>query len=962
MFRDSEQMIEPTCVTSYSKGFIVGGENLTILMFKLNQETSQFSIIERFRVFDNNLGLEKVFSDDLKETVIRSIHIDYKTEEKLLVITQNRSVFSCNLPKETDDIDSLHDRGVFKLVADTGHSDKITCADTCSRKPYIVTCADDKTLKLWDYKERELILTYTFPEKAVAVTYHPSGYHVVVGFQDKIQFLNLYLNGKDQGRRDFRRITTKNCTCLKFSHGGGLLATSSGLSSQAIAIFKFYANNSQAIHTFNGHSGHITDLEWGNEDIYLYSCGKNGLIIRWNMRNGERHNIIPTKGVGILSMVLSVDNKTIICVKDDRESLVVDGKCDNPGPIYNTVAITNSDKIIFIGNKANPDVAGNIGFEKHPRTGRSTMFTRAHDYRGVSKILITNDDKHLITCGGDGTIIMFDIKDQENKDGSMDEGFKDPCNNIMVTKQEIDELDAQKNNLMSSLEDEKGSDSNGMEVGGEKIKEQIKGLNDEIKNKSSSSKNRNDQKVKEKEKKEILNQKALDELIQKCETELKDLDVYFTSGLSEKQETIKDLVRQTEEKDNEIKKNYEEEMRNHQDAIEKEMRDFNNKILKERDNKKMIQREIEEKKIKQAEEISFIEQETKKEYDDLEKKFQEEVEKLKNKTIKLKNKSMSHTKNYDKHVQAIEVLKESYTEKEKTEAQLEEKVALLKLENQELESHLKKMNSKITLKEKKIYELKRRTQELEKYKFVLDFKIKDLKRDIVPKQAEIKNLKLQITLKDRNLKKFNDLNNKLGLVVENLEEEQDDLLKKIKKQKVTLIEQNHKIRNFKNNLYDAVQDILNYKILKEKLIKMNDKKIKKQEINNDIFKEYKSQLRYLEKSVNMLKRNLDKDSEIHKEDNMRIMKTNVDLIKEINTLRLKVKEENKSDKPELGMNKPAQKFGSDQIMQDILAQKKFRAETLRVVKNILEDVRQLEKIHKLEWIEVDEDVLSFIKR
>ena len=153
---------------------------------------------------------------------------------------------------------------------------------------------------------------------------------------------------------------------------------------------------------------------------------------------------------------------------------------------------------------------------------------------------------------------------------------------------------------------------------------------------------------------------------------------------------------------------------------------------------------------------------------------------------------------------------------------------------------------------------------------------------------------------------------------------------------------------FKNNLYDAVQHILNYDVLKEKLLIMNKKKIKKQEINSDIFREYESQLRYLEKSVNMLKRNLDKDSEIHKQDNMRIMKTNVDLIKEINKLRLKVKEENKTDKPETAMKRPDRANGAEDLENEIINLKKKRAQQEESIAELLKHVHHLEKLYHLE--------------
>merc|ERR1719484_236695 len=64
--------------------------------------------------------------------------------------------------------------------------------------------------------------------------------------------------------------------------------------------------------------------------------------------------------------------------------------------------------------------------------------------------------------------------------------------------------------------------------------------------------------------------------------------------------------------------------------------------------------------------------------------------------------------------------------------------------------------------------------------------------------------------------------------------------------------------------------------------------VKKLELDTDSQKEYNRQRDYLEKSVDSLKRKLQKDSEVHRIDNMRIMQENVSLIREINDLRREI--------------------------------------------------------------------------
>merc|ERR1712178_603412 len=64
--------------------------------------------------------------------------------------------------------------------------------------------------------------------------------------------------------------------------------------------------------------------------------------------------------------------------------------------------------------------------------------------------------------------------------------------------------------------------------------------------------------------------------------------------------------------------------------------------------------------------------------------------------------------------------------------------------------------------------------------------------------------------------------------------------------------------------------------------------IKKQELDVDIQREYNRQTDYLEKSVESLKRKLLKDSEVHRQDNTRILQENLALIREINDLRREI--------------------------------------------------------------------------
>jgi WD40 repeat protein len=48
----------------------------------------------------------------------------------------------------------------------------------------------------------------------------------------------------------------------------------------------------QVLFTLKGHIAMITTLEWSKDDVHLYSGGTHGLIFRWNLRTGQRFDLI----------------------------------------------------------------------------------------------------------------------------------------------------------------------------------------------------------------------------------------------------------------------------------------------------------------------------------------------------------------------------------------------------------------------------------------------------------------------------------------------------------------------------------------------------------------------------------------------------------------------------------------------------------------------------------------------
>ena len=205
---------------------------------------------------------------------------------------------------------------------------------------------------------------------------------------------------------------------------------------------------------------------------------------------------------------------------------------------------------------------------------------------------------------------------------------------------------------------------------------------------------------------------------------------------------------------------------------------------------------------------------------------------------------------------------------------------------------MKERKTTIEDKDKRIYDLKKKTQELEKFKFVLDYKIKELKRDIGPRELEIQKLNEQTNKMRQELKHFNRVNQNLALIVDDLRMRQEGLTNEHLNLKQALDEQDSFKKKFKDDVYEVLHHIQDFKKLKKGVVRLY-KKYEKEEIKNeqgdtDLHREYANKRRYLENSVNYLRQMLQKDQEVHKNENSRIMKENVLLLQEINELRTEV--------------------------------------------------------------------------
>lgn len=209
-----------------------------------------------------------------------------------------------------------------------------------------------------------------------------------------------------------------------------------------------------------------------------------------------------------------------------------------------------------------------------------------------------------------------------------------------------------------------------------------------------------------------------------------------------------------------------------------------------------------------------------------------------------------------------------------------------------LNHELQERDRTIGEKEQRIYELKKQNQELEKFKFVLDYKIKQLKALIDPKTRDIREMQAQIQAMDSELVDYHRQGKLSAMELGQLKLKHKALRDEINSQRQQIAQGEHRMRRLQLDIYECMQHVQDPNKLKERVTALYRKhltsELRPAEVDTDILKEQTRQREYLEKSVECLKKRLGKDSEMHRQDNVKLMQENAALICEINDLRKEV--------------------------------------------------------------------------
>lgn len=206
------------CIQPMKTGFMVGGNGRIYMYEKMDDARAPYK--QMTEPLDVVLDSKETSFGNTGAKLITSMCLSL-TEDHIFMVTANNQIMKVEVPL----YDNSESRGKFEFVQCGFHSQEITGLDICIRKQLVVTCSKDRSVKIWNYYERTLEFSHILQEDALAVAFHPSGFHVIVAVPDKIYLMNVLSKSLSV---PFKSIQIKHCNEVQFCNGGHLFAATQG--------------------------------------------------------------------------------------------------------------------------------------------------------------------------------------------------------------------------------------------------------------------------------------------------------------------------------------------------------------------------------------------------------------------------------------------------------------------------------------------------------------------------------------------------------------------------------------------------------------------------------------------------------------------------------------------------------------------------------------------------------------
>ncbi|XP_056149801.1 cilia- and flagella-associated protein 57-like [Lampris incognitus] len=866
-----------TAIISYCMGFACSMGPGAIYLFNKTEEKDSYMQTKEIRIPTDPCSFEPSHAEHQEITTMCIC----PSEEILAISTDGGQLYSINL--SSADMSKM-EQARFDFLAQSFHSKPITGLSICMCKPLIATSSLDHSVRIWNFETNVLELYKTFEEEAHSVALHPSGLFVLVGFSDKLRLMNLLVDDICT----FKEFTVHGCPECSFSHGGHLFAA---VNRNIIHIYS--VTTFENILNLKGHDGKVGAIAWTPDDSRLVSCGMDGAVYKWDTRSSKLETACVLKSCSYTGVAISTDIRNIFAIGTDHtlkeiQDCQILREVSSDDVAYTSITMSHSGRVIFTGT-----CSGTIRVIKYPLPIHRDWIEYQCHCGPITKMVVTYDDRFLVTVSEDGSLSVWKIVDKEGRGLQRDKEMV-YTEEILITKSDLEEMNQNLLELKTQVEALKMENEYQLHLKDMNYRETIKDISEKFNQQLESIKTKTQVMKAEKEKQELAHLAAITELTKKHNKELQDLE----SSSCQKLMLDNEKYQKLQNKCQSMQQDYEKQLTSIEESKGRaldELTHFYDAKLQEKIQFFSQCQDKARQSVQEFDELNRqIEEVGDQEILNLQVNYEKELhterdtnQSLKEEAGTLKQKLGSLQKEISNKCTKKERL-------EQEQQKLHGVISSVEKDIMGLQRAISERDEIIQNKELTVFNLKRRNGEMEKLMFFLDDNITELKYQIEQQENEIKEMKEIIGEMKTELNQFHQKRTQLDLTISNMKLKLASTDKEKQKEMQRVSNMEAYVRCFQADLHNTKAFFEEPKRLKEHLKKLYNHYIppddvaEKTVVEEDVLRAHHRHRQILERKLATVEVKMARDAEVQRRDHVRIIKENGSLIKEVNELRVEL--------------------------------------------------------------------------
>ncbi|MCZ2340426.1 MAG: WD40 repeat domain-containing protein [Bacteroidales bacterium] len=290
------------------------------------------------------------------------------------------------------------------IRAFTGHSAKVNSLAATPNGQLVVTGSQDKSVRIWDASNGKQLWSFQgHLGQVTAVALRPDGQQAASGGEDgTIRLWPLTASDEHRALAD----AAAPLWTVAYSPDGSQFATAG-----ADRTIRFYdGNTGKLLRTLTGHKAAVTALVFRDRG-HLISASGDKLVKIWNLSTGTALDCIG-HSTAVLAVATDASGKRVLSGSVDKSV-----RAWNPETGKNlwtwptksavcTIAVRNDGQQAAVGTAD----GGLTILALSPDAAKPLGTTSAH-LAGTASVVYAPDGSRLATCGGDGTIRLWNVSE-----------------------------------------------------------------------------------------------------------------------------------------------------------------------------------------------------------------------------------------------------------------------------------------------------------------------------------------------------------------------------------------------------------------------------------------------------------------------------------------------------------------------------------------------------------------------